>query len=208
MLRLMLLMVISIVMSGCFSSMSYQTADTLKKGEVEVGAAADAYYLQVVTPEFMARAGLGENLDGGLKVYGMGTLEMDLKFRVSTSGDDSDRFSVALQPNLGVYIGDSDRESNVPMKFGLGILISKKLGKTVSFYAAGRVNAIKTGDHDDDDDDDDYYYSSNSNYMEYGGTLGFSFDFKHFWFRPEVTAMAIGEGFGYIAPGLAVGFKF
>lgn len=197
------------LLNGCFSFSSHQTADTVPEGDVEFGTAqgynviqyeqedwstCDEDYDNCQTEkkefywpnfgEMIIRIGLDKDMDMGVKLSGLVTnIEMDLKYRFFTTGGETDRFSLAVQP-LGsvMYLG--------PFKFykvALGLIASKRVSKMVGFYGNIKYNRFKL-DYDDEpveneDGDDQYFMNGNA----YSATIGLSIEGKKFWLRPEVT---------------------
>ena len=107
------------LLSGCFSVMSYQTADTLPKGGVEYAMgwsttkidslevtddhgnisewenSDDLGFIPNVFPDIMMRFGLGEDTDIGFKLHFLG-IQGDAKFRLVHTPT----FSMAVAPGI------------------------------------------------------------------------------------------------------------
>lgn len=218
--------------SGCFSLMSYQTADTVPKGGVELGFGWSATSIPDfeityengetqkptegfdgtipnLLPDTLLRFGLGDNLDMGLRLFFLG-IQGDVKFRVINA----DVFSLAIAP--GVFYS---RPFIVFAQYGavLPILFSLKLGESVKFYGGMKAEISGWG-LDLKPQGEEFSQSTNIRTVGVGGHLGLSFGGKRWFIRPEVgyTTQLLGLGetsikdirISYTTYGLAFGFDY
>lgn len=135
--RTAFLLTAMILLGGCASISSVQTADTLGKGGFQLGvepgvlAAADIAPTSTAEPAWIphidvsARWGVSEGVDLGLRA-GLSLLEFQSKFLVTRPGDP--RLAVSLAPTLGGLVL-STREDGVQgvLNFALPLLIGVKL---------------------------------------------------------------------------------
>ncbi len=230
--KLFLGLILTLMMSGCFSFSAHQTAETLPEDSVEWGEGIGYYMFDYKTteysyddngeetskevdkklsipyfPETIFRFGLMENLDAGIKISGLiSTIEGDLKFRLLKLGDDSSNFSLAVQPAAsGMLIG--------PMsiyKFSGAVIMSKRINQRFVVYGNVKYNYLMvsvedTNEEGDTSGDNDFF--ADGNY--YTATLGLSIEGKKFWLRPELTyTMNKDWEKLFILPALGFGLRF
>lgn len=197
-----------VLMQGCFSFSSHQTAETLPEDTVEWGEGVGYYMFNYTDencdydgncspkdetvsfpyfPETIFRFGLAENMDAGIKVAGViTTVEGDIKFRFLSVGEEQNNFSLAVQPAIsGMFLGPA-----TVYKLSAALIASKRINEKFAIYGSFKYNymAVKVEDDDSDYEDDD---SSDSDFFSdgnfYSATIGLSIDGKKFWVRPELT---------------------
>ncbi len=222
------------LLNGCFSVMSYQTADTLPKGGVEYAMGwsttkidslevtddngnvsewdenDELGFIPNVLPDIMMRFGLGEDTDIGFKLHFMG-LQGDAKFRLVHTPT----FSMALAPGISY-----SRPFFIFNEYGvdLPILFTIRLSDYFSFYGGlkGRFSgwnlALRSVDSTDSGENQNLYT------FAVGGHVGMSFGGKRWFIRPEVGYLHYVLGFngpceggvkiGLLSIGLGFGFHF
>ncbi len=224
--KLFLGLILTLMMSGCFSFSAHQTAETLPEDTVEWGEGIGYYMFDYkdyeyddetgedkkVTkstslpyfPETIFRFGLAENMDAGIKIYGGIGIEGDMKFRILSIGDETSNFSVALQPSAaGITIGEL-----TIYKFSAGMIVSKRVNKRFALYGNFKYNYWGiTLEDDSEDGEDDMEFLENGNL--YSTTVGLSIEGKKFWLRPELT-VTLNKDFEklFLLPALGFGLRF
>ncbi len=219
----------SSLMGGCFSSMSWQTADTVPKGGVEFGAGwsvsradqieytdndgnttkvSDTLHgtLPNPFPDLFMRFGLAENLDVGFRLFFLG-VQGDIKIRLVNS----DIFSLAIAPGLSYsrpFIVFGEYALDLPL------IINFKLGDYVKLYLSGhgRISGWHLELYGDNAGTDDIHA------FGAGANLGFEFGTKRWFIRPEAGYMNYFVGFedkcreslklAWFTFGLGFGFVF
>jgi hypothetical protein len=215
--------------SGCFSAMSWQTADTVPKGGVELGFGWSLAYMDRIRytdesgtstsegddalhgtlpnpfPDIYMRFGLMDNLDIGFRLFWLG-IQSDVKIRLVNS----DVFSLAIAPGLGYsrpFLIFGEYFLDVPL------LLTFKLGEYVKLYASGhaRVSGWRIDLLGVDESEDIHAFGA-------GANLGFQFGTKRWFIRPEVAYMNYFLGFeekcrgdlefSWFTFGLGFGFTF
>lgn len=173
-----------VVMSGCASISTFQTARTLKPGETQKGVGVIAgnpllspsweagKSLVYPWPEFWLRKGLSENLDGGIKTwmlyYGF---MFDLKYQFLS---DESPWQVAGSLGLGVSeraVDYIDLESPFYIFFDLHLplFISRDFGEFSTFYISPKyIHRVVIGG---DPPQPNYNHQCNA----FGAGLGISF---------------------------------
>ncbi len=222
-------LLLSSLTAGCFSSMSWQTADTVPKGGVEFGAgwsvtradqieytssdgektdASDELHgtLPNPFPDLFMRFGLGDNLDIGFRLFFLG-IQGDVKIRLVNS----DIFSLAIAPGLSYsrpFIVFGEYALDLPL------IITFKLGDHVKLYLSGhgRIAGWHLELYTDEAGTDDIHA------FGAGANLGFEFGTKRWFIRPEAGYMNYFVGFedrcreslklAWFTFGLGFGFVF
>ena len=189
---------IPMVLGGCFSSMSWQTADTIPDDAVEFGMGWSVAKLDRISytsqegevtevsddlegtipnllPDLFMRFGLGDNIDMGLRLHFLG-IHTDLKIRLINT----DLFSLALAPGLGysrplIVFGEYSAD--------LPLLLTFKLGKMVKLYLSGhgRISGWSMELSTEDDEENDNIHT-----LGFGANVGLQFGTKTWFIRPEV----------------------
>ncbi len=213
-----------IFMNACVSFSSHQTAEVLKEDQVEWGEGIgylmfdydidtyDADGNKTGTkhkstsvpyfPETIFRFGINNNMDVGLKVAGViANIEVDLKYQVLQIGDKTSNTTISLQPSAsGMVIGDFKM-----YKFGMGLIASQRISERMVFYGNVRYNYLAVGIDDASDDGSNAFADGNL----YTAALGFSYEGKSFWIRPEAT-IVLNKDFEklLILPAIGFGLRF
>jgi hypothetical protein len=229
MFKSMMLLVMSILaltfVSGCYSFSSHQTAEVLDKDQVEWGEGFGYYMFDYTVdtydennnvsgtknetfslpyvPETIFRFGITDNMDAGIKLAGIfANIEADVKFQLLQVGDKVSNFTLSVQPSIsGLVFGDISM-----YKFGAGLLASKRINSRVVFYGNIKYNYLMvTVDENSTDTGSDAFGDGSL----YTTALGFSFEGKKWWIRPEVT-VTLNEKFEklFILPAVGFGLKF
>jgi hypothetical protein len=216
------------VTTGCISSMSWQTADTVPKGGVEFGMGWSVTKMERIKysgsqgtfeasdelegtlpnpfPDLYMRFGLADNLDIGFRLHWLG-IHTDVKIRLFNS----DIFSLSLAPGLGYsrpFIVFGEYSLDLPL------LMTFKLGEHVKIYLAGhgRISGWHLAFGGGVDGANDIHT------FGAGANLGFEFGTKTWFIRPEVGYMNYFVGFedecnekmefSWFTFGLGFGFVF
>ncbi len=178
-----LILVSSLILSGCFNQHQFQTAKTLHKGEVSIGAgvlagtsssllAVDDFDLNVPIGDAKAyaRVGLGKRQDIGLS-YALLTQNVDLDYKHMVVGDHDSKF--VLSP--GVNVGTSILGLNLfSLRFGLHMHSSYELNDQFRLFLTPTIQFDHAGI--------DFISFSNSTISRLGGTAGIEFDKKDWKF--------------------------
>ena len=173
------------MMTSCVSS-NYQVADTVDKGDVEVGFFID-YHSWIGV---LLTTGIADNLDVGIQATVSSVPEINVRYRFFSKGSDTNRLAIALKPYVGFgYLNEDD--DRYYYKAGISLIGSKKVRKTTSIFLITTYNIN---------------YLENITIHGFKGTLGLSEDFFFLWIRPEIT-IDFQEKIN-LSPGLAIGFNF
>ncbi len=201
-----------VVLPGCPSFTSHQTAEVLDKDEIEWGQSFSTLVIPYTSTdidgnkteetltlptfqETLFRFGFNESMDIGIKVTNFFWFEGDVKFQLMKSGDDTNNFSLAISPSV-TY-------SALLQKYGLSVIASKRMSGKSVLYGSLKYNYFAGLD------------SSNDNMKGFGegsyfsASAGFSFEGKKWWLRPEVN-LVMNNDFevAFYSPAIGFGFKF
>lgn len=173
MMPIFLLFVGLLILNGCGQLSTLQTAKPLAPGEITLGGALIGFGVQDgnttggnvgngIFPhaEFMARFGLVERLDMGLKLSTGGNLLVDGKYQFV--GDQDSRFAMGI--GGGFEYQGSDPTENFIFRTHLPLYLSYHPSETDAIYAAPRFVWQFVSD-----DDDSYFF---------GGGLGYNHRFS------------------------------
>jgi len=212
--------ILLIFLTSCFSISSYQTADTVPKGDIELGLALSIVKTETDIAggegedevigqktsnfpvfEFISRYGLLNGLDFGLKLTSSGLFDFDFKFRVLSFGDDTDRFAIAIKPmvSIPIVMGDSDNILPFIVYSGrVSLLMSKRFTKVYGMYFALNYSPKLTNGT---------YEFSDAKESTFSAVLGVSVEEESFWFRPEILVSGYNSK-PAITFGVGAGIKF
>ena len=215
-----------IFMNACVSFSSHQTAEVLKEDQVEwgegIGYLMFDYDIDTTDangnkttkhestsvpyfPETIFRFGIDNNMDVGIKVAGViANIEVDLKYQVLQIGDKTSNTTISVQPSAsGMVMGDFKM-----YKFGMGLLASQRISERMAFYGNLKYNYLAVSISDSSNDGDgasDAFADGNL----YTAAVGFSYEGKSFWVRPEAT-IVLNKDFKklLILPAMGFGLRF
>jgi len=206
-----------VVLPGCPSFTSHQTAEVLDKDEIEWGQSFSTLVIPITThtydmdgnvtgtkedtitlptlQETLFRFGFNESMDVGIKVTNFFWFEGDVKFQLMKSGDDTNNFSLAISPSI-TY-------SAALQKYGLSVIASKRMSGKSVLYGSLKYNYFAGLDSSNDNLDgfgEGSYFSASA---------GFSFEGKKWWLRPEIN-LVMNNDFevAFYSPAIGFGFKF
>jgi len=217
-IKLVFSLFLLMLFSSCISVSSYQTADTLEKGDVELALGIGIYpdvapiaggyseeeeeemAADKVMPELISRFGLLDDLDMGLKFLFNSVVELDFKFRFLSFGDDENRFSMAIKPMVSMNFLLADKFALFLLDSArISLLISKNFNKNFGVYTALNYNPnFSSGRKTLDDEFGNPTYSM---------VLGLSISSENVWFRPELVIANIDSEI-FTRPGVAIGLVF
>ncbi len=201
-----------VLLPGCPSFTSHQTAEVLDKDQIEFGAGfgvikyswensdgKDETLTLPYFPEIMFRFGITDNMDAGFKIGGL-SLEGDMKYQLLQLGDKkTSNFTLSVQPSLSY--------SAVMWKVALGVVVSQRINEMNVLYANIKYNYWGINIDADSDNADNVGGLGDGSYLT--ATIGYSLEGKKWWLRPEVSfAMDTDFDLGFWLPALGFGFKF
>ncbi|MEW6434984.1 MAG: hypothetical protein AB1730_26085 [Myxococcota bacterium] len=188
--RRILVSISLVLMSGCASLSNVQTADTLGKGNVQVGiepglwgGAGSGGAVFVPHVDASIRYGVAERVDIGVRA-GSSFLELQSKFLLTTPGDPN--IAVSLAPTFGGLVGITGGSSGGSvglLNIGVPVLIGIKTSGGSEFVIGPRMqNILLFGGSGS---------GSGSIYlMGVGGSLGFFWRIAdNFGLLPEIAAV-------------------
>lgn len=196
------LIAVAVVMTGCASLSTFQTAQVLEKGEKQMGFALSASQIDVgdsddaaleavtiLVPEFFYRAPIGEKSEFGVKLTPT-SLVADGKYQLV----DSTPFDMAADLGLGFFAFAAEGEALVVVDIHPAIIASLNLSESVSLNLTPKfiVRYIAAGGE------------SETSYLN-GGTIGLALG-KNTRFMPEVGFYRWeneDSGFAYFGLGIA-----
>lgn len=229
----LVLLMASALLTGCFSTAQYHTAETLKENETSLGFGwgvtklesvsatnadgkkeeadlSDVPSIPNIIPDVVLRFGLQDDLELGAKLFLVGG-QADLKWRFYQNGG----LSLALDPTVGYARPFLVLEE---LSFALPLMATFRISKRFAVYASAKFFISDWSFPADGDGADEANSVLNDLLLGgFGGTVGVSIDFKNFWIRPEVNFVNFLIGpedtleeisFVYTSFGLAFGFNF